>query len=124
MNSNSRLNNSRLNNRKMNDGKARMSIRDFSESLTSNESHGYVCTLIYELDNDIAKKAVRRFLDRWRKNHGHSPKHWLITELGNGRYEHMHIHGLIETDNKERITENWRYGFAHIGKYVNERTCN
>ena len=32
-----------------NDGKARMSIRDFSESLTSNESHGYVCTLIYEL---------------------------------------------------------------------------
>jgi hypothetical protein len=32
-----------------NDGKARMSIRDFSESLTSNESHGYVCTRIYEL---------------------------------------------------------------------------
>lgn len=36
-------------NRMNNDGKARMSIRDFSESLTSNESHGYVCTLIYEL---------------------------------------------------------------------------
>ena len=78
----------------------------------------------YELDNDIAKKAVRRFLDRWRKNHGHSPKHWLVTELGNGRYEHMHIHGLIETDDQERIKENWKYGFAHIGKYVNERTCN
>ena len=37
------------NHRMENDGKARMSIRDFSESLTSNESHGYVCTLIYEL---------------------------------------------------------------------------
>ena len=49
MKSNSRLNNSRMNNRKMNDGKARISIRDFSESLTSKESHGYVCTLIYEL---------------------------------------------------------------------------
>lgn len=35
--------------RMQNDGKARMSIRDFSESLTSKESHGYVCTLIYEL---------------------------------------------------------------------------
>ena len=38
------------NHKKMeNDGKARMSIRDFSESLTSKESHWYVCTLIYEL---------------------------------------------------------------------------
>lgn len=37
------------NQNQLNNGKARMSIRDFSESLTSNESHGYVCTLIYEL---------------------------------------------------------------------------
>ena len=37
-----------------------MSIRDFSESLTSNESHGYVCTLIYELKLlTLLKKATK-----------------------------------------------------------------
>ena len=36
----------------------------------------------YELDNEIAKTAVRRFLERWRKKHKKSVKHWLITELG------------------------------------------
>lgn len=36
-------------NRMENNGKARMSIRDFSEPLTPKGSHGYVCTLIYEL---------------------------------------------------------------------------
>ena len=30
----------------LNNGKARMSIRDFSESLTSKESHG-TCVLLY-----------------------------------------------------------------------------
>lgn len=43
------INSKQDNNRVQNNGKARMSIRDFSESLTSNESHEYVCTLIYEL---------------------------------------------------------------------------
>ena len=36
----------------------------------------------YELDNEIITKAVRRFLERWRKKYKKSVKHWLITELG------------------------------------------
>ena len=59
-NSNSKLNNSRLNNSRLNNGIARMSIRDFSGSLTSKESHGYVCTLIYEL-------IYKRFLKSYEK---------------------------------------------------------
>ena len=39
----------------MNNGKARMSIRDFSGSLTSKESHGYVCTLIVEINCEWIK---------------------------------------------------------------------
>ena len=47
---NQKMENHKMENHKMEiNGKARMSIRDFSKSLTSNESHGYVCTLIYEL---------------------------------------------------------------------------
>ena len=49
-------------NRMKNNGIARMSIRDFSESLTSNESHGYVCTLIYELRN---KTLLKRSYEKW-----------------------------------------------------------
>ena len=51
----------------------------------------------YEKDNAIATKGVRMFLERWRKKHKKSVKHWPITELGGGRYEHLHIHGIIFT---------------------------
>ena len=32
--------------------------------------------------NAVTTIAVRRFLERWRKEHKKSVKHWLITELG------------------------------------------
>lgn len=78
----------------------------------------------YELDNEIAKLAVRRFLERWRKKYGVSVKHWLVTELGHQGTENIHLHGLIFTDNKQDIQEIWKYGFTYIGEYVNEQTIN
>ena len=36
----------------------------------------------YEMDNQIATHAVRLFLERWRKKHKTSIRHWLVTELG------------------------------------------
>ena len=36
----------------------------------------------YELDNEIAKLGVRRFTERWRKEHKKAPRHWLVTERG------------------------------------------
>lgn len=78
----------------------------------------------YTLDNKIATLAVRRFLERWRKKHKTSIRHWLVTELGQINTERIHIHGIIFTDNAEEIKKQWQYGNVWIGTYVNERTIN
>lgn len=80
----------------------------------------------YNKDNWIAKRAVRLFLERWRKKYKKSVRHWLVTELGHEGTENIHIHGIIWTD-KEKIKELnniWSYGFTHVGKYCNEKTIN
>lgn len=76
----------------------------------------------YERDNEIAKKAVRRFCEKWRKKNGKSIRHWLITELGHQGTENIHMHGILWTDKPEEIAERWRYGFIWIGTWVNEAT--
>lgn len=85
----------------------------------------------YELDNEIATLATRRFLERWRKEYKKSIQHWLITEIGSGDKkaghkgtENIHIHGILFTKNKENIERIWKYGFVYIGDYVTERTIN
>lgn len=88
----------------------------------------------YEKDNEIAKIAVRRFLERWRKKYKKSVRHWLVTELGHNGTENIHLHGIIWTDNTmEEIEEIWQYGWMWKGKkkingklenYVSERTVN
>lgn len=88
----------------------------------------------YETDNAIAKLAVRKFLERWRKKHKTSARHWLVTELGHEGTENIHMHGIIWTDeNMEEIEKHWKYGFVWKGKenawgeiinYVNEKTVN
>ena len=78
----------------------------------------------YELDNALATLAVRRFLERWRKKHKKSVRHWLVTELGHGTTEHVHLHGIIWTDTPQEIETHWKYGYTFKGTYVNERTVN
>lgn len=93
----------------------------------------------YDLDNEIATKAVRRFLERWRKKYKKSVRHWLVTELGGTATERIHLHGIIWTDETEEISKIWKYGMITIGKrryidgkavnqkdmgYVSERTVN
>lgn len=83
----------------------------------------------YDLDNEIATIAVRRFLERWRKKYKTSVKHWLITELGQPNKKHqgtenIHLHGIIFTNTPEAIRERWQYGFVYIGDYVSNRTIN
>ena len=76
----------------------------------------------YERDNLIATKAVRRFLERYRKENKKSIRHWLITELGHEGTENIHLHGILFC--KEEDLKHWKYGKVHIGKYVNDRTIN
>lgn len=75
-------------------------------------------------ENTGAAKAVRLFLERWRKKTGKSVKHWLITEKGED-YNRIHLHGLLFTNKSEKfIRETWGYGFIFIGDYCNEKTIN
>lgn len=97
----------------------------FSTQALEQISYNIIDAEGYEMDNAICTYAIRHFLERWRKKTGKSVKHWFITELGTGRYEHVHIHGLIFAKDKQLIKDLWKmYGHTFIGHYVNERTIN
>lgn len=76
--------------------------------------------------NYIATKAVRRWLERYRKKHKKSIKHFLITELGteDGHSERIHLHGIIWSNDIDETLSHWKYGKTDIGDYCNERTIN
>lgn len=84
----------------------------------------------YELDNEIATKAVRLFLERWRKKYKKSLRHWLITELGHNGTENVHLHGIIFTNESyDTVRKLWTYGYIwprgnSIKTYVNNKTIN
>lgn len=94
----------------------------------NDECEGYG----YEKDNNIATLSVRRFLERWRKEFKKSVRHWLITELGQTATEHLHLHGIIWTDDVKAIHKHWKYGNVWSGykkngkneNYVNASTVN
>lgn len=77
--------------------------------------------------NEIATKATRLFLERWRKKNKKSLKHWLITELGHENTERIHLHGIIFPEfeiNNDYLSKIWKYGRTDIGEYCNIRTIN
>ena len=84
--------------------------------------------------NAVAGYAVRHMLEKWRKTHKKSIKHWLITELGHEGTERIHLHGLLFSDeqlefsemddNKLRTWNYWKYGHIYVGDYVNQQTIN
>ena len=101
----------------------------------SNESIKHLAFYIkadgYTFDNQLATLAVRRFLERYRKEHGKSLRHWLVTELGHNGTENIHLHGIIWTDEPlSKIEKIWGYGYMWKGKgdkqvnYVSARTVN
>lgn len=75
-------------------------------------------------ENDIAKTAVRLFLERWRKKHKKSLRHWLVTELGDEGTERIHLHGMIWWEDWQEINDTWQYGWTDNGYYVNQRSIN
>lgn len=97
-------------------------IKELTEEIT--KKRGYE-RKGYELDNEIATIATRRFVERWRKEHKKSVRHWLVTELGHNGTENIHMHGIIWTDKPaEEITKHWKYGYTWLGKFVSEKTVN
>lgn len=87
----------------------------------------------YQLDNAIATRAIRLFLERWRKQYGTSLQHWFVTELGHKGTENIHLHGIVWTDKPMETVESiWKYGYVwkgkrmlrKLGKYTTEYTQN
>lgn len=90
----------------------------------------------YDKENWSATRAVRLFLERWRKQFGKSLRHWLVTELGHKNTERIHLHGLLYCNDfitdkkgktwfyKDAVKNNWQNGYIYFGDYVNERTIN
>jgi len=85
----------------------------------------------YELDNEIARIAVRRWTENYRIQTKKNLRHWLVTELGHGDTEHMHMHGIIWVENADEAINLWGYGWVWDGKkdttgrkenYVNGKT--
>lgn len=76
--------------------------------------------------NAIAGKAVRLFLERYRKQNKVSLRHWLITELGQNNSERIHLHGIIfgKEFDEEELEKYWKYGNIWIGDYCNQKTIN
>ena len=97
---------------------------DNLEKLTEEAKTNVRSDVKQTIDDEVARLAVRRFLERWRKKFKKSVKHWLITELGHTGTERLHLHGIIFTENKEEIEDRWGYGWVYIGQYVNEKTVN
>lgn len=96
----------------------------FSDEVLVNLSKDINGLTGYELENEIATLAIRRYLERWRKKHKKSVRHWLVTELGQNKTERVHIHGIIWSDEINDIKDIWNYGHVWIGDYVNEKTIN
>lgn len=95
--------------------KIRKINKKFNKNLKYKPSEGYY------LDNQIAKTAVRLFLERWRWEFKKSVKHWFVTELGQESTERIHLHGFLFTSkNLETIERIWKYGHVWIGEWVNE----
>lgn len=78
----------------------------------------------YDLDNGILIYAVRHFLERWRKKYGKSLRHWLVSELGHGKTEHVHLHDIVWCDDMNEVEKIWGYGFVWKGYEVNGKFNN
>jgi hypothetical protein len=90
----------------------------------------------YSLDNKIAKLALRRFNERYRKIYKKAIRHFMVTELGHNGTENIHMHGILFTDiHPQEIQKIWSYGYIWprlpyqpknpwSKQYVNSQTVN
>ena len=87
--------------------------------------------------NALMGIAIRRMLERWRKDHKKSIKHWFITELGHENTERIHAHGILFSNEPLEFKEiekkpngilaewkYWKYGNVFVGNWVNSQTIN
>ena len=74
-----------------------------------DKENGIIPRIGYDMDNAICTLAVRKFYERWRKEHKKTLRHWLITELGHDNTEHVHLHGIVWSKDLDKIEKHWKH---------------
>lgn len=94
----------------------------------SNEELEKLCKETKQKEcNAVFTIAMRRFLERWRKKHKVSLRHWFTTELGHEGTERIHAHGIIfsnEEISEEKFSYFWKYGHIRQGQWLGMKTIN
>lgn len=68
--------------------------------------------------NEIARVAIRRFTERWRKENKRTIRHWAVAELGGNSTERLHLHAILWVSKEEakEVERVWKYGNVWIEK--------
>lgn len=105
----------------------------------SDESYEKLCGIFprvdgYERENNVIKRAIKLWAERWRKKNGKQPRRFFVSELGHQGTENVHAHGLVwgnfETlaDLGNEVRRHWKYGFIWLSNenngFVNNQTIN
>jgi len=110
-------------------------LRVKSRRFSLKKEYDYKPLIGKYLDKQIARLAIRRFLERYRKKYGVSLRHWLITDYGHRGTERLHLHGIVfdarcttvrshRTLIKfEEFRDLWMYGHIWLG-WCTDRSIN
>jgi len=110
-------------------------LRVKSRKFSLKQEYEYKPLIGKYLDKQIARLAVRRFLERYRKKYGVSLRHWLITDYGHRGTERLHLHGIVfdarcTTQRSHRtlikfeeFRNLWTYGHVWLG-WCTDRSIN
>lgn len=79
----------------------------------------------YKDFKDCPERAIRLFLERWRKRFGKSLRHFFVTELGDNT-KRLHFHGLVFDARCDfnYLREAWKYGYCWIEEARSAAACS
>lgn len=110
-------------------------IKCYRRKCSGMNSYRYIPLKGKFLDKQIARLAIRRFLERYRKRYRVSLRHWLITDYGHRGTERLHLHGIVlnarcTTQRSHRtlikfeeFRDLWSYGHIWLG-WCTDRSIN
>jgi len=110
-------------------------IKCYCRKCSGMDSYRYIPLEGKFLDGQIARLAIRRFLERYRKVYHVSLRHWLITDYGHHGTERLHLHGIVFNArcssirahrtliNFDKFRSLWSYGHIWLG-WCTDRSIN
>lgn len=77
----------------------------------------------YNMVKSDPKRAIRLFLERYRKLVGKSVRHWITVELGE-KTKRLHFHALVwNPKSNNMLRKCWQYGFCSFKKCTLRRAA-